>query len=213
VALARGADYVLILNNDTLVERDFLEPLVLYAETHEQIGAVGPKVLNTKGHIERACARRQITPLHHFFVIGFGKKLFPNNYWIRRHTYQGEYAFDRPKVVDVLSGCCMLIKSGVFHRLGLLDENTFLFAEELILHERLRGIGLGSAVVPESRIVHKHGQSTATKPSRFIWEANRASVRYYLSHYRHYNRITVAVLMLSRMQPKAILRTLWKARW
>jgi GT2 family glycosyltransferase len=212
LALARGADAVLILNNDTLVGKDFLEPLVRYAGEHEQVGSVGPKVLDTKGQIERSCARRRITPWHYFFTMGIGKRLFPVNYWTRRHTYQGEYPFDCPREVDVLSGCCMLIKSSVLHRLGMLDENTFLFAEEFILHEQLRGIGLVSAIVPDSVIVHKHGQSTAREPPRSVKDARLASLRYYLTHYRHYNRFTVAAILLSRQQPKAILRSLWKGR-
>ena len=93
VALARGADYVLILNNDTLVEPGFLEPLIEYAEAHPEVGAVGPRILGRDGHLQAACARRRPTPGDYFFRLGFGKSLFPENRWIRRHYYRGEYAF------------------------------------------------------------------------------------------------------------------------
>jgi len=212
VALARGADYILILNSDTLVEESFLEPLIQYAESHGQVGAIGPKVLNTKGCIDRSCARRRPTPLGYFFFSGIGRRLFSNNRWIRRHTYKGEYCFDQPREVDVVSGCCMLLKSSVFHKLGLLDENTFLFFEEFIMHERLRSAGLTSAVVPGSVIVHKRGRSTAKAPSEFARNAVVASFRYYLTHYRHYGRFTVAAIMLSTFSPKAFLQKRWNAR-
>ena len=206
VALARGADYILILNNDTLVEKGFLEPLVNYAETHEKVAGIGPKIVDQEGNIDPTCVRRRPTMGDYFFRLGMGKVLFPNNRWIRRHTYRGEYSFDHPKEIEVLPGCCMLIKSRVFQELGLLDENTFLFLEEAILYEKLHGAGLVSAVVPESCIIHKHGQSTATMTSAFLRNAIRASLRYYLRHYRGYNRFTVALLMTACINPKDFLR-------
>jgi GT2 family glycosyltransferase len=212
VALKRRADYVLILNNDTEVAADFLEPLVQYLETHGQVGAVGPKVLDEAGGINPACARRRPTPGEYFFRNGMGKTLFPNNRWIRRHYYRGEYSFDRPREVDILSGCCMLIRSGVFGRIGLLDENTFLSLEEFILHEKLRGAGLSSAIVPASAIVHKHGRSIARVPSEFVRNAARASFRYYLAHYRGYGRFAVAAILLSLCTPKSLGQMLRKDR-
>jgi N-acetylglucosaminyl-diphospho-decaprenol L-rhamnosyltransferase len=197
VALARGADYILILNNDTLVEKGFLEPLIDYAEARENVGMVGPKLVSRDGHLQPGCARRRPTPGDYFFRLGLGKTLFPNNRWIRRHYYRGEYNFERPKQVDILSGACMLLKARVLQKIGLLDENTFLYLEEFILHEKLRAAGFTAAVVPASRVVHKGGGSTAEAPSPVIHQAHRASLRYYLSHYRQFGPITVALLMLA----------------
>lgn len=206
VALARGADYVLILNNDTLVEPGFLEPLVAYARSREKVGAVGPKVVDTQGNIDTACARRRLAPGECFFRVGMGRRLFPNNRWTRRPIYRGEYGFDAPREVDVLSGSCMLLKSSALRTVGLLDENTFLFLEEFILHEKFREAGLASAVVPASRIVHKYGQSTSGSPSACIDRARRESLRYYLTHYRHYPRFIAEVLLLLTRSPKAFFQ-------
>ncbi len=211
VALARGADYVLILNNDTLVDKGFLEPLIQYVEAHEKVGAVGPMVVDLEGNVERSCARRRITPLFYFFVAGMGRRLFHNNYWMRKHTYKGEYFFDHPKEVDVLSGCCFMLKTSVLNSIGLLDEHTFLYYEEFILHEKLRMAGLNSAVVPSSKIIHKYGQSTAKAPSEHLQNALKASMKYYLIHCRGYRKSTAAVLMISASSPKEALRRLWLA--
>lgn len=193
-ALARGCDYVLILNNDTEVQSDFLEPLVVYAEAHPELGAVGPKILNVEGGVEPTCARRRPELLLYFFGAGIGKRMWPNNPWRRRHFYQGEYSYDCPKEVDVLSGSCMLIKRAVFEQVGLLDENTFLFQEELILHEKMRGAGWRQAIVPDSVIVHKGGQSTHRELPAHIRKASRESLRYYLKAYRHVGWLTRVVI-------------------
>lgn len=203
VALARGADYVLILNNDTIVKDDFLEPLIQYSESNTKVGLVGPKVVDEQGNIDLGCARRRPFLLEYFFRIGLGCKILPNNHWIRRHTYKGEYGFDYPREVDIISGCCMLIKKDVFCRIGLLDENTFLYLEEFIIHEKLRNVGLVSAVIPASIIVHKKGRSTAKASCNFINNTARSSLRYYLMQYRHCGRFVTAAIILSTCMPKA----------
>ncbi len=206
IALERKADYVLILNSDTEVVADFLEPLVSYAEAHPPVGSVGPKVLNRDGSISRACARRRPCPWAYFFYFGLGGLLAPNNRWARRYYYLGEYAFDHPREVDLLSGCCMLLRSDSIRRVGLLDENTFLLQEEVILHEKFRKAGLTSAVVPASTIIHKHGGARSTEPSQVTQQAKRESIAYYLSEYRHLNRWVVFLILASISLPNQLLR-------
>lgn len=189
-ALARGCDYVLILNNDTEVQSDFLEPLVVYAEAHPELGAVGPKILNIAGCVERNCARRRPNLRFYFFATGIGRKVWPNNPWSRGHHYEEEYDYDEPKSVDLLSGSCMLLKGTALEQIGLFDETTFLYLEELILHEKFRSWGWRQAIVPASVIMHKGGQTTRNEQPAHIQKAARESLLYYLKHYRHFGWFT-----------------------
>lgn len=190
LALARDCDYVLVLNNDTEVRPDFLEPLVAHAEAHPELAGVGPKILNPAGRVESHCARRRPDLGFYFFSTGIGRKLWPGNPWRRRHFYEGEYAFDRPMEVDVLSGSCMLLRRSALEQVGLFDETTFLYQEELILHEKFRARGWRQAIVPQSVIVHKGGQSTLREMPAHIRKAARDSLLYYLKHYRRYGWLT-----------------------
>ncbi len=205
-ALARGCDYVLILNNDTAVEPGFLEPLVEYAETHPRLGATGPKVVAPDGHVEPACARRRPDLLYYFFGDGFLRRLFPRNRWRRRHFYEGEYAYDVPREVDVLSGSCLLVRSAALAQIGLLDENTFLYLEEFILHEKMRAAGWAQAIVPASVVVHKGGCSTGQAVPERIRQAKQESRRYYLTRYRHCGPVLVWLVELARIRPPVFLR-------
>ena len=205
-ALARDCEYVLVLNNDTEVAPGFLEPLVAHAEAHPHLGAVGPKVVDPAGRIESSCARRRPELLYYFFGDGFLRRLFPGNRWRRRHFYEGEYAYDRPREVDVLSGSCMLVRAAAFREIGLLDENTFLYLEEFILHEKLRAAGWGQAIVPASVVVHKGGQSAKKAVPARIRQAKRESRRYYLSRYRHCGKFLVWLIDGMRCRPPAWLR-------
>ncbi len=211
VALKRGAAYILILNSDVEVDAGFLEPLVRHAGENPRLGAVGPKVLNPDGSIARACARRRPRPWAYFFYFGFGRLLFPRNRWVKEYYYLDEYVFDQPREVDILSGCCMLLRADAIQRAGLLDENTFLLQEEVILHEKFRTLGIGAAVVPDSVIIHKHGGSTSTAPSLTVLNARRNSMIYYLSRYRSMSRGAIFLIMLSAMLPLRLFR--WWRRW
>ena len=204
LALARGCDYALVLNNDTEVRPDFLEPLVAHAEAHPELAGVGPKILNPAGRVEGHCARRRPDLGFYFFSTGIGRKLWPGNPWRRRHFYEGEYAFDRPMEVDVLSGSCMLLRRAALEQVGLFDETTFLYQEELILHEKLRARGWRQAIVPQSVIVHKGGQSTMREMPAHIRQAARASLLYYLAHYRHYGWLTRTAIVGMLSAPRRL---------
>jgi GT2 family glycosyltransferase len=191
IGLEKKADYILILNNDTVVDSGFLAPLVKYADEHKDVGAIGPKVLDENGNIDHTCARRRMTLVDYIFQHSIVARLLPENRWIKRHTYKGEYDFANPKKVDVLSGSCILFKSDFICAEGLLDENTFLYLEEFIIHEKLKRAGYISVINPESLIVHKHGRSTSTRSSEIIDRYRMESRRYYLINYRNYNKCAV----------------------
>jgi GT2 family glycosyltransferase len=212
VALAREAGYVLILNNDTVVEPDFLRPMVDYLEAHATAVAAGPLLLDPDGRPERHTARRRPLPGDLFFTLGVGKKLFPSNHWLRTLTYEGDDDFDRPREVDVLSGSCMLVKTSVFRETGLLDEGTFLFEEEYIFHERLRVAGLTAAVVPAGRVVHKHSRSTSQTPSTKLQAILRQSQKYYWTRYRHYPQVVASLLVFSGRVPAGLAKRLRRPR-
>jgi len=195
-ALDAGADYVLILNNDTRVEPDFLEKLVDYAESNPGVGVLGPKIVTETGELDISCARRRPLFPDYFWRVGPGKWLFPENRWIKRHYYMDEYDFQEPMEVDVISGSCMLIRCKLLREIGLLDENTFLFLEEFILHEKVRRTGFSTVIVPSSRIVHKGHSSIGKKNYRAIAESLR-SLNYYLCNYREFGRVAVFFALAS----------------
>jgi GT2 family glycosyltransferase len=193
-ALLRHFDFILILNNDTLVGERFLEPLVRFMESHPECGAAGPLIVDEQGAVDRTCARRRPQLGDYFFRLGLLALVPGRNRWKRRHYYIDEYSFDVPHPVDVLSGACLLIRREALDRTGLLDERTFLYLEEFIFHERLRDTPFMSYIVPESRIVHKGGRSTRLQPNTLLHGAELDSVRFYLREYRHFSPLLVGLI-------------------
>jgi GT2 family glycosyltransferase len=186
-AIRADDKYVLILNNDTLVEKNFLEPLVDFLDSNPSVGMVGPKIVDVDGSIDKNCARRRPEMIDYLFIVDLFAKLFPNNRWLHKHYYIGEYDYQTPRLVDIISGACMLLRTDIIKEIGLLDEKTFLYLEELILHEKLRLLNKSTYIVPQSKIVHKGGNTTNIIPSSFIMQTLQESRQYYFRSYRHFS--------------------------
>ena len=117
-ALKRSSDLILLLNNDTVVDRDFLSVLVGRAVGKKNVGIIGSKIYNYSEPAKIWSAGGGITKLtKRTFQYGENKS--------------DEKKFNREMEVDFLSGCCMLIKREVFERIGLLDAEYFMYYEDV----------------------------------------------------------------------------------
>jgi|UniRef100_A0A7V3RFT8 GT2 family glycosyltransferase len=149
-ALKHKADYVLILNNDTVVAPDFFEQLLKVALTEENIGILGPKsYFYSEPNVIQSC----------------GCKM---NLWTGRGKLIGNCEVDygqynRIMEVDWVSGAAMLIKNEVFRKVGLLDEAFYLCYEENDFCHRARRSGFTILAVPQAKIWHK-AVRTSIKP-------------------------------------------------
>ena len=150
-AMDEGVDYVLLLNNDTVVDPEFLGELVKVAEGDERIGIVGPKIYyyDYKGRKD---------------VIWFaGGKI--NWYTLSIYNIGMKQTdcerFDRIKRTDHVTGCAMLIKTIVLQHVGLLDTTYILFIEDTDLCVRSLLDQWNIVYVPRSKVWHKVAKSTS----------------------------------------------------
>jgi hypothetical protein len=141
-ALARGADYVVLLNNDTVVAPDFLEGLVRVAQSDERVGIAGGKVF---------CY--ELPELIWFAggIINYRTGRTP----IRGSGEADKGQFDEIVRVDWISGCFMFVSRDVLQAVGMLDERFFFGWEDVDLCVRAARKGFKVLFVPESRIWHK----------------------------------------------------------
>lgn len=148
-ALERMADYVLLLNNDTEVEKDFLRQLVEVAEKDNKIGAASPVIFN--GH------NKQV-----WFSGGKIK-------WLRMKTLHEQKAATQDFYeTSFITGCAMLVKAGVFKEVGLLDEDYFLYWEDADFSVRAKKAGFKNVVVAGSWIYHFE-KSEQEKKNKAYW--------------------------------------------
>jgi len=141
-ALARGANYIALLNNDTLVAPDFLEELVSIAESDPKVGIAGGKIY---------CYE---LPGAIWFAGGF------INYWTGKTPIRGRAELDHGQFEEILEvdwiiGCFMFISSKVLQTVGTLDNRFFFGWEDVDLCVRAARSDFKILFVPQSKIWHK----------------------------------------------------------
>jgi len=146
-ALKGEAEYVLLLNNDTIVAPDFLAELIRVAESAARIGILGPKVYFYHEPNRIWFAGGRISLFATSSVQGY------------RQVDKGQ--FDKVDRVDFVTGSCMLIKRTVLETIGLLDPLYFFAFEDVDLCLRSIRAGLINVFVPNSKIWHKVYRSGA----------------------------------------------------
>ncbi len=177
---AKG-DYVLLLNPDTIVVENAVSKLASFLDIHEQCGAVGPKILNDDGTLQLACRRAFPSPAAAFFRLTYLSKLFPKHPLIAK--YNMTYADSQQDMeVDALSGSCMMVRKTVIDKIGLLDENIFMFGEDIDWCWRIKEAGWQVYYFPEAVIYHSHGAASRLRPIGTTFDLHKGMAVFYRKH-------------------------------
>ena len=160
-ALREGVSHVLLLNNDTLVEPEFIRPLLDGLDGHKA-GVVGPKI----------CHHPDVTRI---WFAGGRIDWRTGRQW---HLGAGELdggRWNRAREVDYITACCLLAPARVFREVGTLDERYFIYFEETDWNLRAGRKGHRRWYVPDSRIFHKVSRAmrTGSPASDYYYARNR----------------------------------------
>jgi len=167
-ALAQGADWVLILNNDTIVAPDMLEQLMAVAIRYPNIGILGPAIF----HYDQPNRVWRLGDRHINWV--------PIPFKISAKALQ---AGEKILPVNYVTGCGMLIRKEVFHAIGMFDEGYFMYYEDADFCRRAERAGFSIVCVPTARMWHKVSGSTHGKVSYQCYLKTRSRIRFYRRHY------------------------------
>ncbi len=149
-AIEIGADYVLLLNNDTVVDKEFLGELIKVAESDRNIGIVGPIIYYyiSQNRIQSAGAKV-------YWNTGNQNILRANELDVGQHKIEE---------VDYVSGCALLAKSELFEKIGYLNKEYFAYWEETDWCISVKKSGYKVLCIPKAKVWHK-GQSSSNKIS------------------------------------------------
>jgi GT2 family glycosyltransferase len=170
-AVDPSAEYILILNPDTIIHDRALDKWIAYADRHPEAGAFGCRVLNSDGSYQDP-ARPFPTNWHYFLVA---LRLRQNDY--------GGFKGEVEREIDWQSGCCVLFRAGLLKELGGFDPRFFYHFEEVDLCYRVWQAGKKILHTPDVTITHLGGQSVGRFPTRFELEKYRNRYRYFHKHY------------------------------
>jgi GT2 family glycosyltransferase len=197
-ALGEGAEYIWLLNNDTVVDSDALSALIDVAASDDSIGVLGSKTffydnpdrLNTAGgSINWKTGQPSL--------IGYGEK--------------DDGRFDKIREVDTVSGCSLFIKREVIEDIGLMDERFFLYFEETDWVVRAHRAGYKVVYVPGSKIWHKVSAAVGGHESPLMkYYMTRNNLLFMKNNadektYRHF-----LLNYLLNLMPRELMRMLFK---
>ena len=173
VKQARG-EYILILNPDSVLPEDGLSKILAYAETQENLGAVGCRFIDGTGALLPECKRNFPG------IRSAVSKLFGLNWgYYADHIDEGEVA-----QVEVLTGAFMLIRRELFNRMKGFDERFFMFGEDIDLSYRIHKEGFRNRYYGKVSMIHFKGESTVRDAS-YLKHFYGALEIFYLKHYRN----------------------------
>ncbi|GIV28482.1 MAG: hypothetical protein KatS3mg027_2296 [Bacteroidia bacterium] len=166
IKIAKGK-YVLLLNPDTVLQEDTLVKCYEFMEQHSDAGALGVKMFDGKGSFLPESKRGLPTPMVAFYKIFGLSKLFPKSKVFGKYhlTYLDK---DRNHKVDVLSGAFMFIRKEVLDKIGGLDEDYFMYGEDIDLSYRITKAGYHNYYFSETSIIHYKGESTKKSSVNYV---------------------------------------------
>jgi GT2 family glycosyltransferase len=151
------SEYILLINSDCQVYRDSLDDLVSFISENENIGIVGPRIINSDGSMQFSC--RRFPSIFDAGMHTILTNIAPNNPFSRRYKLV-DIKRDEPFEVDWVSGSCMLIRRKALADTGYMDENYFMYVEDTDLCYQMWKKGWKVFYYPNAEILHHIGGST-----------------------------------------------------
>lgn len=180
--LARGK-FLLLINPDTLVQEDTLKVMLRFFEENPDVGLAGCKILNPDGTFQLACRRSFPRPWAAFTKMAGLSSLFPNSRLFGRYnlTYLSP---DETYELDAVSGSFMMVRREAYEQVGGLDEDFFMYGEDLDWCYRIQRSGWKNYYVHTTQIIHYKGESTkrsSLNEIRTFYQAMHLFVQKHLS--------------------------------
>ena len=167
-------EYVLLLNPDTIVAEPTLREAVNFMDAHPQAGGLGVRMHNADGTLAPESRRAIPTPWVSFCkMLGFS-----------RRYYMSHLSWDEPGRIEVISGAFCLLRRKALDQIGLLDEDFFMYGEDIDLSFRLLKGGWENWYIPAD-IVHFKGESTQKSTFRYVHVFYQAMLIFFRKHYSH----------------------------
>lgn len=177
------ANLVLLLNSDIILEKNTIHTQVKKLDNSKEYSVSTCKLLLSNKKIDPACHRGFPTPWASFTYFAKAEKLFPHSKLFSQY-HQGWKNLEKAHQIDVISGAFFLFKKEIIQKVGLFDEDYFMYGEDIDLCFRLKQHGLKILFNPESQALHLKGQSGRKsknhKSNKYFWQTMKL---FYDKHY------------------------------
>lgn len=198
-ALKKGADYVLLLNNDAICDdKNFLKKMIEIFEEEKNTGIIGPKIY---------------FPDKKTIWFGGGKLN-----WLKTKGYHLNYGKkninDKIKEVDYITGCCFLIKKETIRDIGLMQDDYFLYYEDADWCLRAKKAGYKCVYNPEAYILHEASSSAKEFSDKYIYYHSRNALMLAWRHNNMFKKTLVLLFSFWKLAKQSVKLIFdYKRRW
>ena len=180
--------YVMLFNSDAeFTDQTHLEKIIRYLDSNDAVAVMSPKLILPDGAIDLASHRGEPTAWAALTYFGKLEQIFPNSLFFGQY-HQTWKNFDTIHEIDACSGAAMIVRASAIQQVGMLDEQFFMYAEDLDWCRRFREAGYSVMYFPESTVLHHKYKSglknsskdTAQTTNHHFFETMK---QYYEKHY------------------------------
>ena len=168
------SEYVLLLNPDTVVYENTLRGVLDFMDQHPEAGGAGVRMLTREGKLAPESRRAIPTPW-----VAMLKMLGAT-----RRYYMSHLSWDEPGQIEAISGAFCMLRRKALDQIGLLDEDYFMYGEDIDLSYRLLKGGWQNWYLPFD-IIHYKGESTQKSTFRYVHTFYQAMLIFFRKHYGH----------------------------
>lgn len=176
-------EYVLLLNPDTFVGETTIKECLGFMDTHPNAGGLGVQMLKSDGSKAMESRRGLPTPMTSFYKMCGLCARHPTDRRFGKY-YMCDMPWDKPGRIEIISGAFFMARRSALMETGLLDEDFFMYGEDIDLSYRLLKHGYENWYLP-AKILHYKGESTQKSSFRYVHVFYEAMLIFFKKHYRH----------------------------
>ena len=178
--------YILLLNPDTIVEETTFEKVLYFMGNHPKAGGLGVQMIDGKGKFLPESKRGIPTPEVAFYKMFGFTSIFKKSKRFAKY-YMGHLSKNENNKVEILSGAFMLLRKSVLDEIGLLDEDYFMYGEDIDLSFRILKAGYDNYYFADTTIVHYKGESTKKGSLNYVYVFYNAMIIFAQKHFAKKN--------------------------
>ena len=197
--------YILLLNPDTIVQKDAFQNMIEFMNTHPEAGVAGSKVLYADGSLQLSCGHFPSLQTE-FFHSTLLEEIFPKSPFIGNFRMTN-WDHNSVREVDWVSGSCLLVRKAVITDVGLLDKAIFMYAEDIDWCYRIKNAAWKIYYLPQSKIIHLESQIANTDLTNKLRNGYQGLYYFFDKHYGKKVAILFKVLVANGMMLRMTIRS------
>jgi GT2 family glycosyltransferase len=186
--------YIALVNPDVIVFPECLDALADFLDQNPRVGDVGPRVFNPDMTQQSTCRRFPTLWNNLCSATALATKFTKSRIFAGEHMFY--FSHDRTLPVDVIVGCFSMIRRETFDEVGLLDEELFMYGDDVDWCRRAWNKGWQVVFYPGARAIHDRGKTTAPYPVRFAVAQQRSVLHYWRKHHGFWGVLGIRSIIL-----------------